>query len=332
MPSLDILNDDAFSVSSLTASVNAMEEVPGQLGAEGLFEEDGVSTTTIQVEQKGSTLSLVKAAQRGTSGQNSARAGRNLIPFNLVHLPQMDAILADTIQNKRAFGSETEVEQVQAEVNSVLFLMKANNDATIEYQRMGALQGKILDADGTSVIENLYTKFGVAQPTQAIALSTTTTKVRDIIVKAKRARSKELGNVLVKAWRCKCSATFFDALIGHDEVKVAYDRWMEGAALRGDMSDGFMYGDVLFQVYDATVDGKDFIADGEAFMYPVGVPGMFITRFGPADYMETVNTKGLPYYAKQERMRMDKGVDLELQSNTLSLCTRPKGVLKLTAS
>lgn len=328
MPSLDILNDDAFSVSSLTAAVNEMEAVPSMLGDEGLFEEDGVSTTTIQVEKKGETLSLVKAGQRGSAGQNNARAKSSLIPFNLIHLPQNDAILADSIQNKRAFGSESDVQQIQSEVNGVLSGLKANNDATIEFQRMGAIQGKILDADNTTVIENLHTKFNITQPAQNMALAVATTKVRELIVAAKRARSKALGSVLVREWRCKCSATFFDALIGHDEVKVAYDRWLEGAALRGDMDKGFMYGDVLFQVYDATVDGKDFITAGDAYMYPVGVPGMFITRFGPADYMETVNTKGLPYYAKQERMRMDKGVDIEVQSNTISLCTRLKGVQK----
>ena len=331
MPTLDIFNDDAFSVSSLTASVNEMEEVPGQLGEEGLFEEDGISTTTLQVEKKGDTLALVKAAQRGGSAQTSGRAKATMVPFNLVHLPQEDAILADTIQNKRAFGSESELQGMVAEVNSVLAVLKRNNDATLEWQRMGALKGKILDADGTTVLEDINARFGITQATQAMALSTETTKVRALIVAKKRATSKLLGSVLVREWRCKCSASFFDLLIEHPEVRAAYDRWMEGAALRGDMSDGFMYGDVLFQVYDATVDGKDFIASGEAYMYPVGVPGMFITRFGPADYMETVNTKGLPYYAKQEVMKYGKGIDLELQSNTISLNTRLKGVVKLTA-
>jgi hypothetical protein len=331
MPTLDIFNDDAFSVSSLTASVNEMAEVPGQLGAEGLFQEDGISTTTLQIEKQGDNLKLVKAGQRGGSGQNTARTKRTMIPFNLVHLPQEDAILADTIQNKRAFGSETEMQSIQAEVNGVLEGMKRNNDATLEWQRMGALKGKILDADGTTVLEDVNARFGITQATQAMALSTATTKVRNLIVQKKRATSKLLGSVLVREWRCKCSATFFDKLVGHDEVKAAYDNWQKGAALRGDMSNGFMYGDVMFEVYDATVDGQDFIDAGSAYLYPVGVPGMFITRFGPADYMETVNTKGLPYYAKQEVMKYGKGVDLELQSNTISINTRPKGVVKLTA-
>lgn len=332
MPTLDILNNDAFSVSSLTASVNEMEYAPGKLGAEGLFEEDGVTTTTIQVEKKGDSLALVAAKPRGSSGTVNDSNKSEMIPFNLVHLPQNDSVLTDSIQNARAFGSETEVQTVQGVINTKLGEMKRNNDATIEWQRMGAIKGKILDADGTTVIENLLTRFGITQPTKAVALSNSATKVRKLIVEAKRAASRALGGVPVSMWRGKCSPGFFDLLIEHPEARAAYDRWMEGAGLRDDMSDGFVYGNVMWEVYDAQVDGKDFIAAGEAYMYPVGVPGMFITRFGPADYMETVNTKGLPYYAKQERMRMDKGVDLEVQSNTISMCTRLKAVTKLTAS
>ncbi|HML28958.1 MAG TPA: major capsid protein [Hyphomicrobium sp.] len=56
-----------------------------------------------------------------------------------------------------------------------------------------------------------------------------------------------------------------------------------------------------------------------------------MTRFAPGDYIETVNTKGLPRYAKQVRMRNDKGVEIEIQSNHISICTQPnvlrKGVL-----
>jgi hypothetical protein len=66
-------------------------------------------------------------------------------------------------------------------------------------------------------------------------------------------------------------------------------------------------------------------------MVPSGVSDLFVTNYAPADYMETVNTNGLPYYAKQEVMRMDKGVEIESQSNPISICTRPRSIIKLTA-
>ena len=66
-------------------------------------------------------------------------------------------------------------------------------------------------------------------------------------------------------------------------------------------------------------------------MIPEGVPNLFKTYYGPGDYVETVNTIGLPYYAKQWAMETGKGVYLESQTNPLHLCTRPNAVIKLTA-
>ena len=48
--------------------------------------------------------------------------------------------------------------------------------------------------------------------------------------------------------------------------------------------------------------------------------------------METVNTLGLPYYAKQEVMKFNKGVEIETQSNPICLNTLPEAVIKLTAA
>lgn len=63
----------------------------------------------------------------------------------------------------------------------------------------------------------------------------------------------------------------------------------------------------------------------------MGVTDLLITRYAPADYVETVNTIGLPFYAKQERLRLDKGVELEAQSNPLNLCTKPRAIIKRMA-
>ena len=76
----------------------------------------------------------------------------------------------------------------------------------------------------------------------------------------------------------------------------------------------------------------DFIDTNSAYLVPEGVAELFIARFAPADYVETVNTLGLPYYAKQEAMRMGKGIDIETQSNPITLCTMPRACVKLTTA
>ena len=331
MPSLDIFNDDAFSMVSLTKAINTGDHLPQRLAELGLFSEEGITTTSAMIEQKGETLSLVPAGTRGSSADNTSGDKAKVMPFPTVHLPQRSTVLADSIQNLRSFGSETEVETVQTVVNKRLEKLRRNIDATIEYHRMGAIKGQVLDADGTSVLLDLYTAFGVSQQTQAMALATTTTKVRDLIVKAKRKAEDALGAQMYRGMRAFCSADFFDAFVSHPAVEAAYDRWMNGEFLRADVRSGFYHGGVFWEEYRGTVGAVPFIASGDAYLVPEGVPDLFVTNYAPADYEETVNTIGLPYYAKQEQMRMGKGREIEAQSNPLCLNTRPRAIIKLTA-
>lgn len=332
MASLDIFNNDAFSVQSLTKAMNDMPHQPTRLGELGLFSEEGITTTTVSIEKVGATLSLVPTGERGTTLRPGSKDKRSLIPFKAVHLPQAGGVNADEVQNLRAFGSETELESVQNVVNKELRRMRRNMDATLEYQRMGAVKGQILDADGTSVLLDLYTAFGVAQQSHSLVLGTAGTNVRNKVIEAKRKMEAALGGLSYSGIRVLCSSTFFDALVAHAKVEAAFDRWNSGEFMRADLRGGFPFAGVIWEEYRGTVNGIDFIPAGEAYMIPEGVPDLFVMYFAPADYMETVNTNGLPFYAKQEARSMNKGVDIESQSNPLTLCTRPAVIVKLLAA
>lgn len=328
---MDIFNNDAFSVMSLTKAIEDVPHQPQRLAQLGAFSEEGIATTSISLEGIGSTISLVPAAQRGAPGRPMTADKRTLRSMNVVHLPQRATIVADEVQNLRAFGSESEVETAQNLMNRKLMKMRRDLDTTIEYQRMGAIKGQILDADG-SVIEDLYSTFGVTQTTHNLVLGTAGTKVAIKIIEAKRKMEQALGGLMYTDLRVLCSASFFDALVSHPAVEKAYDRWMNGEFLRVDNRGGFFFAGVFFEEYRGKVGGNDFIEAGTAYMIPSGVADLFTTYYAPADYMETVNTMGLAYYAKQERMPFDKGVMVEAQSNTLSICTRPAVPVKLLAA
>ena len=332
MPSMDIFNDDAFSAVSLTKGINVAPYVPQRLAELNLFSEEGITTTSVMIEKRGNALSLVPSGTRGSPAKNTEGEKSSMIPFPSVHLPQRSTILADTIQNLRAFGSETELQTVETVVNSRLAKLRRNLDVTIEYHRMGAIKGQVLDSDATSVLLDMYTAFGVTQQTHNMALATTTTKVRAEIVKAKRKSEDDLGGLMYRSMRAFCSPEFFDQLVSHGSVEAAYDRWMNGEFLRADPRAGFYHGGVFWEEYRGKVGSTSFIPANEAYLVPEGVPDMFITHYAPADYEETVNTIGLPYYAKQEALRMGKGREIEAQSNPLCINTRPRAVIKLTAS
>jgi hypothetical protein len=326
----DIFNNDAFAVSQLTGTINELPHQPGRIGQLGLFSEQGISTTSVSIESLGTTLTLVPSAARGAPGKPVTNDKRKLRSFNCVHLPQRGAVVADEVQNLRAFGSETEVETAQNLLNRKFAKMKRNLDATIEWQRIGAIKGQVLDSDGTTVLLDLFSDFGVTQQTLDFVLDNTATKVKQKCIDLQRLVEDELGGLQHTGVRVLCSRTFFDALTQHDAVVDAYDRWMDGQFKRETQREGFWFGDIWFEEYRGKVGSQDFIEANTAYAVPLGVADLFETYYGPADYMETVNTIGLPYYAKQWAMEGGKGITLESQSNPLSLCTRPRSVIKLT--
>jgi len=331
MASLDIFNNDAFSVQSLTKALTDIPFQPARLQELGYFTEEGINTTSVSIERVGLTLSLVATGQRGGVAKPTSKEKRSMIPFQAVHLPQTGGVNADEVQNLRAFGTESELESVQNVVNKELRRLKRNIDTTLEYQRMGAVKGQILDADGSSILLDLFATFGVTQQVKSLALGTAGTNVRNKLVEAKRLMEAQLGGIMYRGIRVLCSATFFDALVAHASVEAAFDRWNFGDFFRQDQRAGFPFAGMIFEEYRGSVGGVDFIAAGEAYMIPEGVPDLFTMYFAPADYMETVNTNGLPYYAKQEPRDMNKGIDIDAQSNPLTLNTRPSAIIKLTA-
>ncbi len=336
MASLDVFNSDPFSLTSLTDRINKVPFKPGMLAP--LFSAKGIPTTTLFVEEKSGVLSLVQTSARGGPGGSVGTNMRTARAFRVPHLQQNGTVLADEVQNIRAFGEESVAQTIQDLVDERNTEMRENILVTQEYHRMGAIQGLILDADG-STIYNLFTEFGVSQQTLDIALGTDGTKVRARIVAAKRLAENELGGVTVLGWTAFCGAAYFDALVDHPAVTEAF-KYQQGQQLQDDLREtGFKFGGVTWKEYRGSVAPQaggaavDFVNTNQAWLVPT-VPGMLVTRFAPADYEETVNTMGLPFYAKQapDPSGFNKYRALEVQSNPISLNTRPRAVIKLTKS
>lgn len=336
---LDAFNGDAFSMHSLTDRFIKLPHKPMRIGQLGWFREAGVRTTSIDVESKDGRLSLIQSSPRGGVAPDPLGAAkRKLRTFRVYHFERDSKVYADEVQNIRQFGSETELMQVQALVDERMAELLPAHEVTLEYQRVKALQGLLLDADGSTLL-NLFTEFNVTQQTLDIALGTASTEVRNRIVAAKRLSENVLGGLVVSGYRALCSPEYFDALVAHATVKEAY-KYQQGQQLASDLRKGFVYGDVTWEEYRGSVTIPDSAGGGTATFIPADtawlVPeaDIFVTKFAPADYEETVNTLGLPRYAKQvpDPTGLNKYRLINTQSNMISLCLRPEAVIKLTKS
>jgi hypothetical protein len=133
-----------------------------------------------------------------------------------------------------------------------------------------------------------------------------------------------------------CASDFYDALIAHDSVRETYLHYEAASTLRRDSGNGFTFGNITFlDCTDVAVDlqGNEvkYVEDGVAYVVPTGTQ-LFHTYYAPADFIETVNTRGRRIYVKQKARDYNRGIDIHSQSNPLPICLNPEVVVKLTKS
>jgi hypothetical protein len=341
MPGLDVFKADGFSVTTLSLAIAEMDFQPSRIERLGLFRNESVTTTTVQVEKRRDTLAIVPSSARGGPGYAINQDLSVLRPFNVPHFQLNDSIMADEVQNIRAFGSQSELETVQNHVNRKMARGARILDATIEYQRMGAIQGIVYDVrpdNSTVALYNYYTEFNVTQDTVNFAFSNAGADILGAAIAVRKLIEDELGMDVLGEVHAFVGYDFFASLIGHAKVTTAYLNWYGGPRVNMDpltmdlRYKGFEFGGIVWEVYRNAPNLASTLPTGEGVAFPVGVPDLFVSTFAPADYIETVNTEGLPRYARQYEAPNGKSVLVEMQTNHLAMNTRPKTSIKLTKS
>lgn len=327
-PVLDVFNQDCFNMNSLTAAVNNLDYLPQRTRDLGIFEAESIETTTVMVEEQSGTLTLVQSSERGGPPRTRTENRRTARTLNVPHIAVGDRIYAESIQNVRAFGG-TQLETIQNIINQRMAKLRRDIEATHENLRLGALKGTILDADGSTTLHNLFTVFGVSQISEVdFALDDSSTDVLGKCNAIYRSMAAELGALGNGGFRIHalCSSGFFDSLINHANVKATYINWAAAEALRQNQAYRvFSFGGIDFEDYRGSDDGTTIsIAANKAQFFPI-VRGLYKMYYSPADYQETVNTPGLPFYAKQAPdPQWNKYTDIEVQSNPLPICLKPR--------
>ena len=331
---MPILNE-YFTLESLTESINLLPNLYGRVNDAGIFQEKGITTRTVVIEEKNGVLKVLGSKPLGAPGQEKEHGGRKVRTFPVPHIPLDDVILPADYQDVRAFGSQSQADVLGDVLAERLQAMKNSHDLTREYLKLGALKGLIKDGDGNTIAD-LFTAFEIGKKTVDFELDVDTTDVTAKCREVLRHIEENLQGEVMDHVHAYADSDFFDALITHPNVEKFYVNWQGAAELaKQDPRKGFSFGGITFEEYNGTVtlmDGSSekLIASGYGHCFPFGALQTFFCYNAPADFNETANTVGLPYYAKVEERKMGRGLDLHSQSNPLPLCVRPGVLVEIT--
>jgi hypothetical protein len=338
MDILDVFNDDAFKVTSLTLAMREVIYTPSYVGKLGLFQTESVDTLDIAIEKDAADqVFLVSASPRGAPGQTFGHNRRSMRKLGVPHFQVDDALYADSLQGKREFGLTMARETIQSAIAKRAFIARRAFTLTEEYHRLALItQGKLLDTDG-STIYDYFSEMGESAPTEIDFdldnASPAKAALRDKCDDIWRAMGTTLDGLPFTGIIALCGDAFFKDLVKHKEVYDLYLAWSGAATLQKSTVDATrsanasIWGELEFgNIRWVNYRGGQSVGinTDKCYFVPFGVPDLFKTVYAPADYMDTVNTMGQALYANQWRMPNNKGVNLEFQSNVLHYCTRPR--------
>lgn len=321
-----------FSLSSLTGAVDRVPYKPQLLGSLNIFEPTPVDTRTVWVERKNNTLSLIPTTAVGSPPTSRQKDKRDATAFRTVRLAEESTLYAEEIQSVRAFGNETVLKTMQSEILDKMVRLRDDLELTKEHHRLGALQGLLLDADGTTVIEDYFEAFDIARPAAInFNLSQAGTEVKTVIKQVLRQMSRASKGAFipnVTQVHAICGDGFYDSLVSHPSIEKFYLNQQAANEMKdaGGAFESFRFGKITFHNYRGTDDNSTVaVAENECKFFPVGAREMYKEAMSPSEFFDGVNTKGLPMYAKVVPDRDRQAwVKSEVYSYPLFMCQRPE--------
>src|SRR5690606_15783187 len=157
---LDFIKDPRFGVGPLSEAIINFPNEYGLLNQLGLFQGKGISETTVKVDIKNKQLNIIPTSPRGAPVPMDSSDSRSLKAFPTFRHALGGTLLADEFQNVRKFGTDDELDVFEERLMEKMEDLAAKHRQTQEYLRWGALKGNVYDADGVTVLYNVYTEMG----------------------------------------------------------------------------------------------------------------------------------------------------------------------------
>ena len=319
----------------MSEAIERVPTNPGRLGQLNLLSNKPIRTDHFGIEEREGVLNLIQTSKRGEPLEKGTVEKRKMRYFNTSRIAKQDTILASELQFVRAFNTENAVKQVQAEIAARLSGstgLIADLDYTREYHRLGAIQGKVMDADGTSVIYDFYDEFDLVAATEIAfdlsAASPTDGVLRKLIQTSVIRPMRQIAKgARYSGIRALCSPEFFDALIAHPEVRETYKGYAANADLRtGYDKEAFQFGGITWEEYIGDDTNTEVALTAEKVRFvPEGTGNsIFQTIYSPGERFDDIGQLGKEVYSWViPDDKRDAFVDLEVFTYPLYMCRRP---------
>lgn len=333
----DIFSQNAWGAIEVQEEIiERVEFKPQLLGSLGLFQPIYSRSRTIGIADRDGVLTLIPTSPNGAPPEELVPRGAKVRTMEAVRLAKGSTIYAIELAGVLALPFEEQTVEVADEVTSRTSQIKDDLELTWEHMRFGAVQGKVLDADGVTVLVDWYTFWGIAEPAEFdFELDDPATDVRKKCRDLKRNMQKAAKGAWTPSTKVGALVGdgYFDMLVNHvqiKETKVGTERAAMIENIEGYSS--IEIEGIVFINYRGTDDGTRIaIGSEKARFFPIGARGAFQVGWGPAsEFKPYLNKRGREFYGLvlEDKSGRDEWDRVELYSYPLFICTRPEMLLR----
>ena len=304
----------------------------------GIFSEEYLSTPTVTFEERKGTLSLIKDQVRGSKPQTRTNDVRKLHSYSTTYHPIEDAIYPRDIAGVTRPGAlNQEVDTEAAAVVRKLQAIEKSYSVTLNYARFKTLStGQVWAPNGTTVIADFYSDFGLTKKTVDFVLSTATTDIIDKcneVVASFQASATE-GQVINRVIGF-ASPGFMAKLLAHPKVTNAWNYQQLGQYnIVQDRAGGMglyrklSFGGVDFIEVTQSLNGDAFVPAGDCIFVALDDSQSFVTYYSPSERFGYVNTIAEKMYAWTYKSERQTEITIEAEMNMLNVLRKPNFVAR----
>lgn len=309
MEIINILENDAFSMATMSAAILTAPTQPRELGSEGTFVQMPIRTETISIEYRNGTLQIAPLDDRGAPMSSRTEDQRLMRYFKTKRVARHARMTANDLGFVRQFGDNQAliVEEMQKEIARLQtgptgLISQVEN--RLELMRLGALKGLIVDHNG-SVVYDFFSEFGIAQPP---------TVFLNIANKSEGELRAAIESQVTRPMRRKAKGRFFsrvnarvgeaawDALMANAEFRKRYEAAGDAvsAAKLHESTLGIevQFAGVYWREYFGADDGSSVnLSPTEIRFYPGGESGIFQHVLAPGETFSDLGKVGQEYYS-----------------------------------
>lgn len=331
-------NGNNYEYTDLTAPLMIVPNIWGLGNQLGIFSMDSTNQESITLEEITKGFGLITDVHRGARHQVSMDPSRRMMSFAVPHFTLDDAITPRDVQGKRAFGADI-LETVAAVKARKLETIRESWAATKEKAIWHTITTGTAYAPNGTVTYDWYAQFGATRTVIDFELNTATT---DIIAKTEEVFAAIQDNAKDGSVRgdiyAIASPEFFSKLIGHPTMKALYLAYQQSPQILKDRLRAagfdaryreFTIGSITYVEYRGVgPDGQRYIPVGDVYFLPTDSGDNFVTYHAPADHFDFVNTPGKELYAFEYGDNRGQMIELQTESNFLSVLRRPQLIVK----